>query len=106
MALKKNQLFKEVGLKELIDNPTPEIFPPVRFKFKNLILWHLGSSNKNDLIPVNFDENTPELNKAITFGKIGQFIYVSEEGDLYDVCLYQDDKKNIYLYGIRTRRTK
>jgi len=80
-------------------------FPPEEFyinypkKEKKFML--LGVSNKEDLIPVSID--TEELVRAVTFGHIRQYIYTGADGDLYDICIYKDERGECHVYDIRHR---
>lgn len=97
--MQKKDRFIDTGL--YIKVGQSDTFPVESFNYKNLELVLLGSSNKDDLIPVNIE--SIEMQKIVTFGNLKQFIYVDQTGEIYDVCLYHDKDNNIYLYAIRTR---
>lgn len=99
MAVAGKDRFIETGLKVLIDKSN--VFPPPIFNYKGRTYTTLGFSNKEDLMPVNFD--TAELQRAITYGTMKQVVCTTDNGDLYDACLYRNETGNSYLYGMRTR---
>jgi hypothetical protein len=87
--------------KELKAPVKGSVFPPEQITYLEMKLECLGVSNKKDLMPPSID--TDELARAVTYGKMDQFIYTEEGGDLYDVCMYQNEHGDIYIYGVRTR---
>lgn len=95
----KKDRFIHVEMKVLIDT---DIFPPETFTYETMIMTLLGKSNKSDLIPINITDN--DLIKAIMHGGMVQFIYTSNSGDLYDICLYKCQDSKVYMYGIRSRQ--
>lgn len=101
MAIAKKDRFVHSDIKRLVK--MNEEFPPENFNYNELVLTVLGRSNKDDLFPASV--NDIELQKAMTYGKMEQLICVSEQGDMYDACLYQLDN-SIFLYAIRTREVR
>jgi hypothetical protein len=102
MSVAKKERFIRTNLRILIDTGGDNTFPPERVNYEDKRLSLLGASNKDDLAPVTID--TLELQKAATYGQMGQFVYVNENGDFYDLFLYKDEIEEIILYGIRTRQ--
>ncbi|MCX8074152.1 MAG: hypothetical protein N2749_01010 [Clostridia bacterium] len=100
MSVAKKDRFVKTNLKEIVESG--QIFPPEKINYEDKRLTLLGISNKNDLAPVTIDSY--DLQRAATFGEMGQFVYVNENGDFYDLFLYQDEIKQTILYGIRTRQ--
>ena len=108
MSIANKSRFSKTNLKVSVGSV--DIFPPNRFNYTDtelnldLSLFCLGESNKDDLMPVNI--NTAELQRVLTQGDIKQIICTSDNGDLYDVCIYVNELKQCYIYGIRTRQLK
>lgn len=100
MSIAKKDRFIQSNLKIPVDSGG--VFPPPEITYQSLRLHNLGTSNKSDLLPVNID--TMELQRAVTYGAIGQFIFSATNGDLYDACLYINEDKEVFIYGIRTRQ--
>lgn len=101
MAIAKKDRFinKDMGLEITLCSPS---FPPAEVEIPSveskLIL--LGKSNKTDLMPT---ENLDDLQYSFQTGNIGQFIYTSKNGDLYELCMYVDEVEKTILQGVRTR---
>lgn len=100
MAIAKKNRFISDKLNIKLNVPSIP-FPVEAFKYNNKQFTLLGESNKDDLFPSNIEE--PSLISANIDGRIGQFLYSSENGDLYDVLLYVDEFKEVILYKLRTR---
>jgi hypothetical protein len=102
MSIQSKDRFVENNLRFQLGNV--DSFPPpvLTYAPKNLELFLLGESNKNDLMPINID--TLEMQAVVTYGAIKQCIYTAESGDLYDVCVYKNKENEIFIYGIRTRQ--
>jgi hypothetical protein len=102
MAVQGKDRFVENNINVLL--PGIKQFPPDTLKYgaNKTELFCLGKSNKTDLMPVNI--SSIDLQRAVTFGGIGQYIYSAANGDLYDICLYTTAEQEIYIYGIRTRQ--
>lgn len=97
MAMKKADRYK----REKVNQSLKGNFPVEKFIYEGKNMTLLGTSNKTDLFPKNLEE--PGLIKASMTGKIGQFIYSCDNGDLYDALLYIDETGTLVLYSIRTR---
>ena len=106
MSTAKKDRFVSKNLKFLLDTNGDPTFPPEKINYSSdggaLKLSLLGSSNKDDLAPINID--TFDLQKAATYGHMGQYVYANENGDFYDLYLYKDEVEDIILYAIRTRQ--
>lgn len=100
MAIKKSDRFIKEKVNELLNVKFD--FPVEKFVYEGKNMTLLGKSNKTDLFPTNIEE--PELMQASMKGRIGQYVYSCDNGDLYDALLYVDDiGHGIRLYSIRTR---
>lgn len=102
MSIAKKDRFVKTNLKQVIESGGGEIFPPEKINYEGKRLSLLGMSNKDDLAPITMDSH--ELRWAATYGRMGQYIYANENGDLYDLYLYQDETRDVILHGIRTRQ--
>ena len=106
MSIAKKDRFINRNLKDVLDTEGDVTFPPEKVNYAAneglLRLSLLGSSNKDDLAPVNID--TFDLQKAATYGHMGQFVYANENGDFYDLYIYKNEVEEIILYSIRTRQ--
>lgn len=100
MAIAKKDRFEKKGIKVDLKMPATN-FPPEKVIFEGKKLINLGKSNKEDLFPASIEDT--DLMKASVEGNVGQYIYSSDSGDLYDLLLYIDEFDSIVLHGIRTR---
>lgn len=100
MAIPKKERFNKVRLNYPIQGIPAFPFPPEKISYNGLKLQCLGRSNKEDLFPTSIDD--PVIARASMTGRIGQFIYVAPNSDLYDALLYIDETDTVILYGLRT----
>lgn len=98
MPIAKKDRFMDTNLRIVIGDS--EHFPPETFFYNDQEFIVLGSSNKQNLIPVNID-NT-ELQQIVTFGGLSQFICTDASGNIYDACFYKQGNQTM-LFAISTR---
>lgn len=101
MAIAKKLRFVANNINVNLDMPTIP-FPPLKFKTRELTLNYLGKSNKTDLYPGE-EECDVGILKAISNKQIGQFVYCSDIGDMYEAFIYVDEVENVILRSLRTR---
>lgn len=101
MAIAKSERFKSEGVEIILKGIPTEPFPPEKFKFRDKKLSLLGKSNRDNLYPVSIEDT--DMIKAMSDGKIGQFIYTDDDANIYDVLLYVDTVDQLVIYSIMTR---
>ena len=101
MSIAKKDRFKTEGIDVILKDVTSIPFPPETFKWNEKKFTLLGSSNKNDLLPISLDE--PSIIAATNTGRIGQYIYTDHEGNLYDAFIFVDEMDDVILRSIMTR---
>lgn len=101
MSIPKKDRFMIKDLEEVISEGG-DVFPPESIKLANIgKLSLLGKSNKTDLEPSNI--STAGLQQATITGKMGQFVFTNDAGDLFDIYLYENELGEVILFGKRTR---
>lgn len=101
MSIAKKDMFCHKDIRYTLEGVSSKPFPPEKIKYEGIGLSLLGKSNKTDLHPVSIEDNG--LHKAALHGEIGQFIYTTKHGDLFDVLVYVDETESVNIYSIKNR---
>lgn len=101
MAIAKSERFKSEGVDIVLKGMPTEPFPPEKFRFRDRKLFLLGKSNRDNLYPPSIEDT--DMIKAMSEGKIGQFVYSDEDANIYDVLFYIDTVEQLVIHSIMTR---